>query len=128
GSAGCRRRASQPLRCQMHRGDPSQPKRTRLRCYCRRPRLRGVRGHPHGEADGRRESMSGPIFRKVDPRVWDDDKFIELSDDAKLLWLLILTGPQTSYVPGLMTTGIGTLAEVLRKGSRSEERRVGKGC
>lgn len=60
--------------------------------------------------------MSAPIFRKVDPRLWDDDKFVELSDDAKLLWLVILTGPQTSYVPGLMTTGIGTLSEVLRKG------------
>ena len=70
--------------------------------------------------------MSGPIFRKVDPRVWDDDKFIELSDDAKLLWLLILTGPQTSYVPGLMTTGIGTLAEVLRKGSGEGFERVSK--
>lgn len=61
--------------------------------------------------------MSAPLYRKVDPRVWDDDKFIELSDDAQLLWLLVLTGPQTTIVPGLMTGGLGTLSEVLRKGS-----------
>ena len=58
---------------------------------------------------------TGPVYRRADPRVWDDDKFLSLSKDGKLLWLHLLTGPQASAVPGLILAGVGTLADGMRE-------------
>lgn len=55
-------------------------------------------------------------YRKVDPRMWDDERFVLLSPEAKLMWLCILTGPQTTALPGLSSCGIATLSEVSRYG------------
>lgn len=33
-------------------------------------------------------------YRKIDPRIWNDAKFSHLSNDAKLLFIYLLTSPQ----------------------------------
>lgn len=53
-------------------------------------------------------------YRKIEPSMWDDERFAPLSKDAKLAWLCILTGPHTTPLPGLFVCGIGTLSESLR--------------
>lgn len=37
-------------------------------------------------------------FRKIDPRIWNDAKFSSLSNDAKLLFIYLLTSPQTQMI------------------------------
>ncbi len=54
------------------------------------------------------------IYRKVDPAVWDDPKFIDLGDDAQSIWLLLLTGPQVQAIPGLQLADACTLASARR--------------
>ena len=54
-------------------------------------------------------------YRKVDPRVWDDEKFVEWDDLKRNLWLLLLTGPAVEPVPGLQLGGVASLAETLRR-------------
>ena len=53
-------------------------------------------------------------YRKIEPSMWDDERFAPLSKDAKLAWLCILTGPHTTPLPGLFVCGIATLSESLR--------------
>lgn len=53
-------------------------------------------------------------FRKVDAGTWSDDRFMALSQDAKLLWLRFLTGPEVTSLPGLILAGRAQLAEALR--------------
>lgn len=53
-------------------------------------------------------------YRKVEPRMWDDERFAALSKDAKLTWLCVLTGPHTTPLPGLSVCGIATLSESMR--------------
>lgn len=53
-------------------------------------------------------------YRKIDPRLWDDEKFVELTTAEKLLWLYLLTGPHTTSLPGLWTVGLGELVDGLR--------------
>jgi hypothetical protein len=48
--------------------------------------------------------------------MWDDERFVALSFEAKLVWLCILTGPQTTALPGLSSCGLATLSEVSRYG------------
>jgi len=45
--------------------------------------------------------------------MWGDAKFRALSDDAKLLWLYLLTGPETTSAPGCISVGRASLAEGL---------------
>lgn len=53
-------------------------------------------------------------YRKIDPRMWDDERFATLSQPTKLVWLLILTGPHTTPLPGLSNVGVAALAESSR--------------
>jgi hypothetical protein len=49
-------------------------------------------------------------YRKIDPRIWNDEKFRALSDDGKLVFLLILTHTHMTAL-GAMRKGIAGLAE-----------------
>jgi hypothetical protein len=55
-------------------------------------------------------------YRKIDTRMWGDSRFRKLSSpgpSGKYLWMFLLTGPQTSNIPGLFRTGEMALAEEL---------------
>lgn len=56
-----------------------------------------------------------PRYRRIDPRVWDDEKFVQWDDLKRSLWLLLLTGPGVEPVPGLQCGGVAALAETLRR-------------
>lgn len=58
-------------------------------------------------------------YRKIDPRLWDDERFVELSCVEKLLWLYLLTGPHTTSLPGLWIVGVGALVDGLRVPAKS---------
>ena len=54
--------------------------------------------------------------KKIDVRMWGDDKFRSLSrpqPNAQTLWLYLLTGPHTTSIPGLFVAGEAGLAEAL---------------
>lgn len=51
-------------------------------------------------------------WRPVDVRVWNDRKFLAGGDDARLLWLYLLTCPSLP-IPGVVLGGDGALAEML---------------
>lgn len=51
-------------------------------------------------------------YRKIDPRIWNDKKFRELSDAAKLVFLFLLTHPHMTSL-GAMRATIAGLAEEL---------------
>lgn len=53
-------------------------------------------------------------YRKVEPRMWDDERFATLTKDGKLTWLCVLTGPHTTSLPGLLVCGLATLSESMR--------------
>lgn len=50
-------------------------------------------------------------YRKVDTRTWGDAKFRRLSHDAQRVWLYLLTGPETTSLPGVIVAGPAALAE-----------------
>jgi hypothetical protein len=55
-------------------------------------------------------------FRKVDIRVWSDEKFRNLSrlpPSGQSLWFFLLTGPFTGSIPGLFKAGPAAMAEEL---------------
>lgn len=58
-------------------------------------------------------------FRKIDPRIWDDERFVDLTAIQKLFWFYILTGPHATSLPGLWIVGIGELVDGLRFPDRS---------
>jgi hypothetical protein len=45
--------------------------------------------------------------------MWSDQKFMSLSQDAKFLWVFLLTGPQTGIIPGLFRAGRLSMSEEL---------------
>ncbi|MEX0385839.1 hypothetical protein [Spiribacter onubensis] len=49
-------------------------------------------------------------YRKIDTRIWNDEKFNELSDDAKLVFFMVLTHPNMTAL-GAMRHTIAGLAE-----------------
>ena len=54
--------------------------------------------------------------RKIDVKMWGDEKFVALSKpkpNAQTLWVFLLTGPQTTAAPGLFSSGEAALAEML---------------
>ena len=51
----------------------------------------------------------------IDQRMWDDEKFLELDDASRVLFILLLTGPQRSSLPGLMRGTIISLSETLKR-------------
>lgn len=56
------------------------------------------------------------LYRRVSVRVWDDDKFQALSrprPNAQTLWIYLLTGRETTIIPGVVRSGPAGLAESL---------------
>jgi hypothetical protein len=53
-----------------------------------------------------------PRYRKVDPRIWNDEKFCALSDDGKLAFLCVLTHPHLTAIGAMRTTLDGLAAEL----------------
>lgn len=51
-------------------------------------------------------------YRKVDPRIWNDEKFRDLSDAAKLVFFMLLTHPNMTSLGAMRATSSG-LAEEL---------------
>lgn len=51
-------------------------------------------------------------YRKIESRLWNDAKFVALSDDGKLVFLLILSHPNMTAV-GAMKGSAATLSEDL---------------
>jgi len=55
-------------------------------------------------------------YRKIDVRVWVDQKFCDLSPlppCGQALWLYLLTNPDTTSIPGLFRAGEAAMAEAL---------------
>lgn len=55
-------------------------------------------------------------YRKIDVRIWGDEKFQALSGlepSGKALWLYLLTSPSTNSIPGLFRAGEAAMAEEL---------------
>ncbi len=52
-------------------------------------------------------------YRKIDPRIWNDEHFRPLSDSAKLLFLFLLTHPHLTALGAMRATPAG-LADELR--------------
>ena len=60
--------------------------------------------------------MAENRWRKVEVRMWGDEKFRALSPmlpSGQALWLFLLTGPHTGPIPGLFRAGRAALAEEL---------------
>lgn len=60
--------------------------------------------------------MAVSFYRKIDVRVWGDERFNALSSpppNAQTLWIYLLTGPHVGPVPGLFSVGRAGLAEAL---------------
>jgi hypothetical protein len=51
-------------------------------------------------------------YRKIDPRIWNDQKFRELSDDAKIVFFLLLTHPHMTALGAMRATVAGLAAEL----------------
>ena len=51
-------------------------------------------------------------YRKIDPRIWNDEKFRQLSDRGKLSFLLILTHPHMTSLGAMRSTPRGLAAEL----------------
>ena len=63
-------------------------------------------------------------YRKLEPRVWVDDKFLSLSapgPNGQTLWLYLLTSPFTTSIPGLYIAGKAAIAEALGWDDRMDE-------
>jgi hypothetical protein len=61
-------------------------------------------------------TINRPRYRRISTRMWGDEKFRSLSKpkpNGQSLWQFLLTGPQTTAVPGLFAHGEAGLAEVL---------------
>lgn len=52
------------------------------------------------------------MYRKVDTRIWNDEKFCSLTDDGKLVFLMLLTHHNMTQL-GAMKASIAGLAEEL---------------
>lgn len=51
-------------------------------------------------------------YRKIDPRIWNDEKFRTLSDDGKLGFLFLLTHPSMTALGAMRATAPGLAAEL----------------
>lgn len=52
-------------------------------------------------------------YRPIDVRLWNDQKFLSLSDDGRMLWLFLLTTTSTLPIPGVVVGGPAALSEQL---------------
>ena len=51
-------------------------------------------------------------YRKIDPRIWNDEDFRPLSDSAKLLFLFLLTHPHLTSLGAMRATPAGLATEL----------------
>lgn len=51
-------------------------------------------------------------FRKIDTRIWNDEKFNRLSHDAKLAFIFVLTHPNMTALGAMRGTVQGLSAEL----------------
>ena len=51
-------------------------------------------------------------YRKIETRIWNDQKFNELSDDGKLLLLMLLTHPHLTSIGAMRATLPGLASEL----------------
>ena len=51
-------------------------------------------------------------YRKIDPRIWNDEKFRLLSDRARLVFFMLLTHPHMTALGGMRATIPGLAAEM----------------
>ena len=51
-------------------------------------------------------------YRKIDPRIWNDEKFRAFSDDGKLAFLFILTHPHMTSLGAMRATLPGLASEI----------------
>lgn len=51
-------------------------------------------------------------YRKIDPRIWNDEHFRPLSRDAKLLFLFLLTHPHLTSLGAMRATPLGLACEL----------------
>lgn len=51
-------------------------------------------------------------YRKVDTRIWNDEKFREFSDDGKLAFLFVLTHPNLTSLGAMRATIAGLASEI----------------
>ena len=51
-------------------------------------------------------------YRKIDPRIWNDAKFRVLSEDAKLVFFMLLTHPNMTSLGAMRATRPGLAAEL----------------
>lgn len=51
-------------------------------------------------------------YRKIDVRIWNDEKFRGLSDDGKLIFILVLTHPNMTAIGAMRGTLPGLAAEM----------------
>jgi len=52
-------------------------------------------------------------YRKIDVRIWDDEKIQNLSNNGRLLFIYLLTNKFTNAVPGLYKIGFGSICDEL---------------
>jgi hypothetical protein len=52
------------------------------------------------------------VYRKIDPKIWNDEKFRPLSDDSKLVFLFLLTHPHMTALGAMRATLPGLAAEL----------------
>ncbi len=57
-------------------------------------------------------SKGNSKYRKIDPRIWNDSKFMSMSDNAKLVFFFLLTHPHMTSL-GAMRGSLAGLAEEL---------------
>jgi uncharacterized phage protein (TIGR02220 family) len=65
-------------------------------------------------------------YRPIDTRVWNDRKFLSLSQDGRMLWLFLLTSPSTLAIPGVLVAGEAAIAEQLHWDSKRLRERFGE--
>ena len=61
-------------------------------------------------------------YRLISQCIWDDEFIIRADDLTRIVWFVLLTGPQTGFLPGLMVGTATTIAEILRREEKSVER------
>ncbi len=66
-------------------------------------------------------------YRKIDPRIWNDEKFRELSDAGKLVFFMLLTHPNMTAL-GAMRATLSGLAEELGWTAEAFREAFAEGC
>ena len=67
-------------------------------------------------------------YRKIDPRIWNDEAFRALSDRGKLVFLFILTHPHMTSLGAMRASTLGLAAELVAVVGRTDPGWVGHLC